>query len=230
LGAVNFYRPAIPNFAVIAAPLNKLLQGKTPRYAPLAFSKEASDAFTNLKLALCNHATLAHPRSDAETALVSDASDFGCGAAIMQKNGNIWRPLAFSSKSFSPAQRKYSTFSRELWGFYLAVKHFRHYFAGNPDMVMYCDHEPLVKAFYSTTQRDNAKECGHLSEIASLCTNLKYIKECDSVVADALSRVEIAAIFQQAAQIDWNDFAKAQQNDCLETLLGRNCLCQRRHS
>jgi len=78
---------------------------------------------------------------------------------------------------------------------------------------MYCDHEPLVKAFYSSTQRDNARECRHLSEIASLCTNLKYIKGCDNVVADALSRVEIAACFQHAAQIDWNDFAKAQQND-----------------
>ena len=48
-----------------------------------------------------------------------------------------------------------------------------------------------------------------------------YIKGCDNVVADALSRVEIAAIFQHAAQIDWNYFAKAQQND-YETLLGRN--------
>jgi len=79
LGAVNFYRPAVPNFAVISAPLDKLLQGKKQHYAPLTFSKEASGAFTNLKLVLCNHAALAHPRSDAETVLVSDASDFGCG-------------------------------------------------------------------------------------------------------------------------------------------------------
>jgi len=131
----------------------------------------------------------------------------------MQKIGNIWRPLACFSKSFSPAQRKYSTFSRELLGLYLAVKHFRHYFEGNPDTAMYCDHEPLVKAFYSSTQRDKARECRLLSEIASLCTNLKYIKGCDNVVADALSRVEIVAIFQHAAQIDWKYFAKAQQND-----------------
>jgi len=31
LGAVNFYRPAIPNFVGIAAPLNKLLQRKKQR-------------------------------------------------------------------------------------------------------------------------------------------------------------------------------------------------------
>jgi len=77
-------------------------------------------------------------------------------------------------------------------------------------MVMYCDHEPLVKAFYSSTQRDNAKECGHHSEITSLCTNLKYIKGCDNVVVDALSSVEIDSIFQHAVQIHCNDFAKAQ--------------------
>ena len=129
LGAVSFLnRPTIPNFAVISAPLNRLLQEKKLRYDPLTFTKEASEAFANLKLALSNHATLAHPRSDAETVLVLGASDFGCGAAIMQKIANIWRPLAFFSKSFSPAQRKYSTFSRELLELYLAVKRFRHYF------------------------------------------------------------------------------------------------------
>jgi len=48
LVAVNFYTPAIQNFVVIAASLNKLLQGKKHRFAPLTFSKEASDVFTNL--------------------------------------------------------------------------------------------------------------------------------------------------------------------------------------
>jgi len=110
LGAVNFYRRAIPNFAVIDAPLNKLLQGKKQRYASLTFSKEASDALKNLKLAHCNHATLAHPRSDAETVLVSDASDFGCVAAIMQKMAisgdhsrsflNVSRQLSASTPRF----------------------------------------------------------------------------------------------------------------------------------
>ena len=110
MGAVNFCRRAIPNFAVIDAPLNKLLQGKKQRYASLTFSKEASDALKNLKLAHCNHATLAHPRSDAETVLVSDASDFGCGAAIMQKMAisgdhsrsflNVSRQLSASTPRF----------------------------------------------------------------------------------------------------------------------------------
>jgi len=99
----------------------------------------------------------------------------------MQKISYIWRPLAFFSKRFSPAQRKYSTFSRQLLGLYLAVKHFRHCFEGNPGIVVYCHHEPLVKASYSSTQRDNARECRHLSEIASPSTNLKYIKGCDNV-------------------------------------------------
>jgi len=213
LGAVNFYKAALPNLGTIAAPLHKLLQGKKPRFAPLVFSKEADVAFDNLKLAVSNHATLAHPRSDADTVLVSDASNFGCGASIMQRINNAWRPIAFFSKHFSPAQCKSSTFSREPLGLYLAVNHFRHYFEGNLDMIMYCDHEHLVKAFYSSNQRDNARECRHLSEIASLCANLRFIKECDNVMADALSRIEINSIFQHAAKIDWHAFAKAQRND-----------------
>jgi len=113
LVAINFYRAAIPNFSTIAAPLRKLLQEKKPRFATLVFGKEADVAFDNMKLALCNHATLAHPRSDTVTVLVSDASNVNCGASIMQRIDNAWRPIAFSSKNFSPGQCKYSTFSRE---------------------------------------------------------------------------------------------------------------------
>ena len=61
---------------------------------------------------------------------------------------------------------------------------------------MYCEDEPAVKAFYSSNQRDNARECRHLSEIAPLCTNLRFIKGCDTFVADALSRIEMNTIFQ----------------------------------
>jgi len=42
---------------------------------------------------------------------------------------------------------------------------------------------------------------------------LRFIKGCDNVVADALSRIEINSIFQHAAKIDWHAFAKAQWND-----------------
>ena len=145
--------------------------------------------------------------------IVSDASNLGCGTSIMQCIDNAWRPITFFSKSFSPAQCKYSTFSRELLWLHLAVKHFRHCFEGNPDMIMCCDHEPLVKAFYSRSQRDNARECRHLSEIASLCTNLKFIRGCDNAVADALNSIEINSIFQHATKIDWHAFAKTQRND-----------------
>jgi len=40
LGALNFYMAAIPNFATIAVPLHKLLQGKKPRFAPLFLVKK----------------------------------------------------------------------------------------------------------------------------------------------------------------------------------------------
>ena len=38
-------------------------------------------------------ATLAHPCSDADTVLVSDASNFGCGVSIMQSIDKPWRPI-----------------------------------------------------------------------------------------------------------------------------------------
>jgi len=43
-------------------------------------------------------------------------------------------------------------------------------------MVMYCHHELLVNAFYFSSLRGSARQCRHLSEIASLGTNINTSK------------------------------------------------------
>ncbi|GFX64387.1 retrovirus-related Pol polyprotein from transposon 17.6 [Trichonephila clavipes] len=51
LGLCNFYRQYIPNFANIALPLTALTKKKVPNEIP--WSKEAENAFKELKTALC---------------------------------------------------------------------------------------------------------------------------------------------------------------------------------
>ena len=41
-----------------------------------------------------------------------------------------WFPVAFYSKGLNSAQRKYSTFERELLAAFLSVKKFRHFLEG----------------------------------------------------------------------------------------------------
>ena len=75
---------------------------------------EAEEAFSRTKQELVNASLLSHPSSQTKARLLTDASDMGMGATLEQKLCNIWNPLAFFSRKFSPTQRKYSAYNREL--------------------------------------------------------------------------------------------------------------------
>ena len=62
---------------------------------------------------------------NAETAIFSDAPSTALGAALQQKVDGVWQPLGFFSRKLSGAERKYSTFGRELLGMFASVKYFR---------------------------------------------------------------------------------------------------------
>ena len=58
----------------------------------------------------------------------SDASKYASGAVLMQTDVNDDRhPCAYMSKSFSPAERNYEVYDRELLGIICALRDWRHY-------------------------------------------------------------------------------------------------------
>jgi hypothetical protein len=54
-----------------------------------------------------------------------DASDSHVGGVLQQLENRAWRPLAFFSQKLTTTQARYSTFDRELFAAYSAVRHFR---------------------------------------------------------------------------------------------------------
>ena len=147
LGMVNFYRKFIPQCAKILTPLNSLLQGiPAGRNANLSWNEEASIAFEDIKVALSNATLLNYPQHDSQTALFVDASDKFCGAVLSQiDSSSSHRLLEYFSAAFSDAQKRYSTFDKELLAAYLAIHHFTYFLEGRP-FTLYTDHKPLVCA------------------------------------------------------------------------------------
>ncbi len=150
LGLVNYYRRFIPNVANLLHPLNRLLSGASPKV--LVWSEDTTTAFTAVKTALANAALLSHPQLGAPTCIMTDASDSAVGAVFQQFIHGQWRPLAFFSKSLTPAKTRYSAFDRELLAVYLAVKHFRHFVEGRQFFIL-TDHKPLTFAMSSKPDR-----------------------------------------------------------------------------
>ena len=69
-----------------------------------------------------NATLLNFPQHDSPTTLFVDASDKFCGAVLSQIDSNgSHRPLEYFSAAFSDAQKRYSTFDKELLAAYLAV-------------------------------------------------------------------------------------------------------------
>ena len=130
LGLVNFYRRFVPHGAAILAPLNGMLSSDQNGASPLDWSPTTEAAFSDTKEALANASLLTHPKPDAPTSIVTDASEVAVGAVLQEHINQVWCPIAYFSRKLQPAETRYSAFDRELLGAYLAVKHFRHFVEG----------------------------------------------------------------------------------------------------
>lgn len=190
LGVINFYRRFIPNAASTQAPLHEYLTNtKKNDKRPIIWNKRAEKAFLDCKQQLINATLVAHPRKHAVLAIRSDASDAAMGAVLEQYHEGSWEPLGFFSKKFSPTQRNYSTYDRELQAIYSSLKFFKSMVEGRK-FIIKTDHKPLTYAFLQKSAKASPRQLRQLDLIGQFSTEIIYVKGKDNTVADALSRVE----------------------------------------
>lgn len=160
LGIINFYHRFIKNAATLLAPLNNYLQGTVKKDKwPIAWTPEAKEAFEESKKLLAEVTLLAHPLENAKLALKTDAFNFAMGAVLEQFQEGQWKPLGFFSRKSSEAQRRYSTYDRELLAIFASLKFFRHQVEGQ-DVTVFTDHKPLQYASIGQSIRKAEKTAG----------------------------------------------------------------------
>ena len=213
LGLVNFYRRFVPGGAAILIPLNHMLSSAQHSTAPLDWTPTAEAAFVNIKETLANASLLVHPKPDAPTSIITDASEVAVGAVLPQRIGQVWCPIAYFSKRLQPAETRYSAFDRELLAAYLAIKHFRHFVEGRAFHLL-TDHKPLTFALTRQSERLSPRQSRHLDYISQFTSDIRHIQGSHNSAADALSRIQSEANALQASSIvDFQAMADAQQAD-----------------
>ncbi|GFU69856.1 retrovirus-related Pol polyprotein from transposon 297 [Trichonephila clavipes] len=226
LRRMGFYVPYfddvrfIPHSARTQAVLNNYLKGpKKNDRTPILWSEESAVAFEKCKKDLSGATVLYHPSADASFAA---ASDTAVGAALHQLTSKGWQPLAFFSKTLSPAQRRYSAYDREQMAAYMAIKYFRHMAEGR-SFTLFTDHMPLVYAFKQKEDKCTPRQLRYSDLIRQFTTDIWYLKGSETVVADTLRRIHISTT-NTPSVVDFSKMAREQQKDSqLQDILAGSC-------
>src|ERR1700733_2143998 len=124
LGFCNFYCCFIRRFSQIAKPLNNLLKKGTK----WLWGEQETGAFEKLKKQICEELVLLQPDQKKPFKIEVDASNYACGAVLMQCNDkDVLHPVAFFSKTMNEAQCNYDVYNRELLALVEMFRHWRHY-------------------------------------------------------------------------------------------------------
>jgi hypothetical protein len=183
LGMINFARKFIDKCSLIAKPLTDLTGG--PKKRLLTWTLEMNESYETLKKSLVEEVILAYPdysENADKLELYVDASGTGAGGCLMQKQNGIYKPIGFSSMTFSDAQRRYSTTERELVAIRWGVKTFRSFLFGVP-FILFTDHKPLL--YLHNMSKENSRMMRTLSELAEYDFLIRYRPGSDNLGADA---------------------------------------------
>ena len=140
LGMVNQLGKFSPKIAELTKPLRDLLSAKNQ----WCWEDAQQKAFSMIKENLTSTPTLAHYNPNLETKLSTDASAYGLGAVLTQKQTNDqWRPIAYASRALSPTEQRYAQIEKEALGITWASERFSDYLIGLKFHIE-TDHKPLV--------------------------------------------------------------------------------------
>ena len=142
---------------------------------------------------MTNTPVLALFNPNLETVLSADASAFGLGAVLLQRqpSGKL-KPVAFISRSMTPTEQRYAQIKKEALAFTWACERLSDYLIGLPFHI-HTDHKPLVPLFSSKHLEELPIRVQHFRlRMMRFQFSISHVPGKDLIVADALSRAPVA--------------------------------------
>jgi len=186
LGTFGWCRKFILNFASLTAPLTELLRAGVPwsEWGP-----KHKQAFDELKTRITSAPALAQPDPSKPYELHTDASDFGIGAVLAQRDSrkNL-KPCAFISRKLTPAERNYSTREKEGLAIVWAVEKLSGLLWGRR-FTIWTDHHSLI--WLRGAALNHGRLTRWIQKLSSYDFDIKHVKGEHNQGADGLSRLPI---------------------------------------
>src|SRR5712672_2775046 len=191
LGFTGFYRYFIPNYSHVARPLLDL----TKKAMPWIWTETQTKAFETLKTLMCSKPVLTQPQYDKPFVVHTDALAYGVGAILLQA-GEInpkntlkprLHPIAYYSATFTPTERNYNIYERELLAVIKALQNWRpHLLHTTHPFTLITDHANLT--FWKHPRKVNRRVARWFAELQDYDFEIKHAPGKTHTAADFLSR------------------------------------------
>ncbi|XP_062576025.1 uncharacterized protein K02A2.6-like [Saccostrea cucullata] len=181
MGMITYLSKFAPNLANTTSPLRQLLLKDTE----FIWDTPQAQAFQKVKdlITRTPGPLLTYFDPGKPVVLETDASQFGLGATLLQDG----KPVAFASKSLTPAEIKYAQIEKEMLSILFGCKKFHQYLYGR-EVQVHTDHKPLVAIHAKPLAQAPARLQRMLLQLQAYDLKLTHIPGKDIPIADTLSR------------------------------------------
>ena len=189
LGMINQLNKFSPNLADRTKPLRDLLSKKNH----WVWGDEQDKAFREIKESLSSEEVLARFDATLETVVSADASSYGLGAVLQQRqpNGEL-QPIAYISRAMTTTEQRYAQIEKEALGVTWACERFQDYLVGMRFHIE-TDHKPLVPLLSSKNLDELPIRIQRFRlRLMRFCYSISHVPGKDLVTADTLSRTPVS--------------------------------------
>ena len=139
LGMVNQMGKFLPQLSDETESLRGLLSPKTA----WIWESKQRNTFHKIQNMLSSTPVLTPYDYKRPTKVSADSSSYGLGAVILQKSKEVWKPVAYASRSLTETEKRYAQVEKEALAAVWACTKFQDYLYGI-HFVLETDHKPLV--------------------------------------------------------------------------------------
>jgi len=177
LGLANYYRRFIKDFAQVARPINVLMR----KDVKWQWGVEQQKAFDELKRVFTTKPVLAALDLDKEFRVEADTSNYATGGVLSIKcSDEIWKPVAFISKSLSNTERNYEIHDKEMLAVIRCLEVWRHFLEGAATKFeIWTDHKNLE--YFIKVQKLNRRQARWALYLSRFNFMLKHVPESNVI-------------------------------------------------
>ena len=209
LGSIQHLSNFINNFSKKTDRMKRLKKEISWEWKP-----EIYHDFENFKKEITESPCLAHFDPKKDNYVTTDACNTGLGATLWQKDGEIFRPIAFASKFLSDCERKYATNELELLGALWGLEYFI-YYVYEKRVNLLTDHQalqPLLKRNRAYKQY-SVRLTRWLVRLCHFDVNVKYTAGKNIALTDYLSRHPIVSTVENETESSVSRHLKTEAED-----------------